>query len=120
MTNESVCTAPVEHGETVRAVKAAMPSTAVMQELAEQYKLFGDPTRVKLLWALTRGPLCVCDLAEVLGSSQSAVSHQLRLLRQAHLVRFEKKGKSAVYCLDDDHVEQIIRLGLVHVTEERG
>ncbi len=95
-----------------------MPSTDIIQQLAEQFRLFGDATRVKLLWALSQGPMCVCDLVELMDCTQSAVSHQLRLLRQARLVRFEKKGKSSVYMLDDEHVWQIIRMGLNHVTEQ--
>ena len=73
---------------------------------------------VKILLALSKGPMCVCDLGELLCCGQSLISHQLRLLRQAHLVRFEKKGKSSVYMLDDEHVWQIISLGLSHVRED--
>lgn len=112
------CAHPQEHIHTLRLAALDMPDGETMQSLAEQFRLFGDATRVRLLWALSQGPLCVCDLAELLGCGQSAVSHQLRLLRQARLVRFEKKGKSSVYMLDDEHVWQIIRLGLSHVLEK--
>lgn len=114
------CVHPEEHSHTVALAKLDMPSAETMQLLAEQFRLFGDATRVRLLWALSQGPMCVCDLVELMDCTQSAVSHQLRLLRQARLVRFEKKGKSSVYQLDDEHVWQIIRLGLNHVLEEKG
>lgn len=112
------CVHPEEHAHTLRLAELDMPAGEVMQKLAEQFRLFGDATRVKILWALSQGPLCVCDLAALLGSGQSAVSHQLRLLRQARLVKYEKQGKSSVYMLDDEHVWQIIRLGLSHVQEQ--
>jgi len=114
------CKHPAEHGHTVVLAELDMPGGDTMQRLSEQFRLFGDPTRVKILWCLSQGEMCVCDLATLVGSSQSAVSHQLRLLRQARLVRYEKRGKSSVYMLDDEHVWQIIRLGLSHVQEERG
>ena len=114
----SGCAAPEEHHHTMELARLDMPAAETMQELAEQFRLFGDVTRVRILWVLSQGAMCVCDLAELLQCGQSAVSHQLRLLRQAHLVRYEKKGKSSVYMLDDEHVWQIFRLGLSHVTEE--
>lgn len=113
------CARPEEHEHTMALARLEMPSVDTMQRLAEQFRLFGDATRVRILWALSQGAMCVCDLAELLDCGQSAVSHQLRLLRQARLVRFEKKGKTSVYQLDDEHVWQIIRLGLSHVLEER-
>ena len=114
------CKCPEEHSHSIALAELDMPGEDTMQRLSEQFRLFGDPTRVKILWCLSQGEMCVCDLATLLGSSQSAVSHQLRLLRQTRLVRYEKRGKSSVYMLDDEHVWQIIRLGLSHVQEERG
>lgn len=114
----SGCVLPEEHGHTMRLAQLDMPPGETMQAMAEQFRLFGDATRVKILWALSQGPLCVCDLATLLESGQSAVSHQLRLLRQARLVKYEKQGKSSVYMLDDEHVWQMIRLGLSHVREQ--
>lgn len=111
------CVQPEKHQHTMELARLDMPSAATMQAMAEQFRLFGDTTRVRILWALSQGPMCVCDLTELLDCTQSAVSHQLRLLRQARLVRYEKKGKSSVYMLDDEHVWQIIRLGLSHVCE---
>ncbi len=120
MSIEPICTAPEEHSHTMELARLDMPSGDTMMQLAEQFKLLGDPTRIKILWSLSQGAMCVCDLAQLLGSSQSAISHQLRLLRQARLVKYEKNGRSSVYMLDDEHVWQIIRLGLNHVLEERG
>ncbi len=112
-----VCATPDEHAHTVALAQQDMPSGDTMQALAEQFKLFGDTTRVRILWALAQGELCVCDLVKLLGCSQSLVSHQLRLLRQARLVRFVKKGKTSVYRLDDEHVWQMLTMGLRHVQE---
>lgn len=112
------CIEPEVHSHTLRLAQLDMPDGDTLQRLAEQFRLFGDATRVKILLALSKGPMCVCDLGELLSCGQSLISHQLRLLRQAHLVRFEKKGKSSVYMLDDEHVWQIISLGLSHVRED--
>ncbi len=114
-TTTMCCASPAEHRHTVALAQQDLPSNEVMTALAEQFRLFGDTTRVKILWALAQGDMCVCDLVELLGCSQSLVSHQLRLLRQARLVRFEKKGKTSVYRLDDEHVWQILTMGLRHV-----
>ncbi len=116
---EEICVAPEVHTHTLALAQLDMPSSETMQALAEQFKLFGDTTRVRILWALAQGEMCVCDLVNLLGCSQSLVSHQLRLLRQACLVRFEKKGKASVYRLDDEHVWQILTMGLRHVQEKR-
>ncbi len=111
------CAAPEQHAHTVALAQLDMPSQDTMLALAEQFRLFGDATRVRILWALAQGEMCVCDLVKLLGCSQSLISHQLRLLRQARLVRFEKKGKSSVYRLDDEHIWQILTMGLRHVQE---
>ncbi len=114
------CAAPDEHKHTVALAQQDLPSSEVVAALVEQFRLLGDATRVKLLWALSQGEMCVCDLVELLGCSQSLVSHQLRLLRQAHLVRFEKKGKTSVYRLDDEHVWQMLTMGLRHAQHSGG
>ena len=88
-----------------------------MTTLAETFKLLGDPTRVKIVFALSREELCVCDLANLLGVSQSAVSHSLRALRQMRLVRFRKEGKIAYYALDDEHIAHLLDEGFRHVEE---
>lgn len=111
------CTELHPHDEPVRAVRGAIPKDELLRELAELYKVFGDPTRTKILCCLSIRELCVCDIAECLGISISAASHQLRVLRQAHLVKPRKSGKEVFYSLADDHVEQILACGLSHVTE---
>jgi DNA-binding transcriptional ArsR family regulator len=112
---EDVCTIKCVH---VQAVEAAQKNRLPDQEvlgLAELFKILGDPTRVRILRALFAGELCVCDLACLLGMSASAVSHQLRVLRAARLVRFRKEGKVVFYSLDDDHVRGLVAEGLDHV-----
>lgn len=97
----------------------AAPSSEELIALSESFKVLGDPTRMRLLWALCEEDRCVNDLAEIIGMGQSAVSHQLRLLRQARLVRYRREGKTSIYSLDDDHIRQIFELGLSHVREEK-
>ena len=94
-----------------------MKSDETFETLAETFKLLGDPTRIKIAYALSREELCVCDLANLLGASQSAVSHSLRSLRQMKLVRFHRVGKTAYYALDDDHISHLLEDGLRHVEE---
>ncbi len=118
--HEQGCVSPREHEHTLALAQQDMPSTDTMMALAEQFRLLGDMTRVRILWALAQGDMCVCDLVALLGCSQSLVSHQLRLLRQARLVRFEKQGKTSVYRLDDEHVWQILEMGLRHVRHKGG
>lgn len=86
--------------------------------MAELFKALGDYTRVRILHALSVSELCVCALAEVLEMSQSAISHQLRLLRAARLVRYRKEGKNVYYALDDEHVEALLKQGFAHISEE--
>ena len=87
--------------------------------LAETFRVLGDPTRLRIAFALSREELCVCDLAAIVGASQSVVSHSLRALRQLRLVRFRRAGKSAYYALDDDHIASLLAEGFRHVEEER-
>ena len=100
-------------------VRKKLPDDGTIYELAELFKMFGDPTRAKILGCLQVRDLCVGELAEVLGMSVSAVSHQLRVLRGAKLVKGTKEGKEVKYSLDDDHVAKIMECGLTHVNEER-
>ena len=93
------------------------PPMEVLYDLAELFKMFGDSTRIGILCALLKGKMCVYDLAELLGMGQSAVSHQLRLLRASGLVRARKDGKNVYYALDDDHVSSIFSQGMEHVME---
>ena len=94
-----------------------IPHTEILYSLAELFKVFGDPTRIRILYALSAGELCVCDIASVLNMSQSAISHQLRVLKQNHLVKFRREGKTLYYSLADSHVETILNQGLEHVQE---
>jgi ArsR family transcriptional regulator, lead/cadmium/zinc/bismuth-responsive transcriptional repressor len=101
----------------VERVQAAMKSAEAVERLAETFKILGDPTRIKIAFALSKAELCVCDLANLLGISQSAVSHSLRALRQMKLVRFRREGKIAYYSLDDEHIEHLLSEGFRHVAE---
>jgi ArsR family transcriptional regulator len=94
-----------------------MPEEETLLNLADLFKMFGDSTRVKILCALFNAEMCVCDIAALLGMTQSAISHQLRALRQTKLVKYRRDGKVVYYSLDDDHVKNIFDLGLLHVCE---
>jgi DNA-binding transcriptional ArsR family regulator len=101
------------------AVKARLLDDASTTALAETFRVLGDPTRVRILDALARAEVPVCDLAEVLGLTQSAVSHQLRLLRSMRLVRSRRDGRHIYYTVDDDHIARLFKQGLEHVRERR-
>lgn len=103
--------------EQVSKVKDALPEDEVLYDLAELFKIFGDSTRVKLLYILSVSEMCVQDLAQLLGVTQSAVSHQLRALKASKLVRYRREGKTIFYALADGHVRTIIDQGLEHVEE---
>jgi len=103
--------------ELVAKLRGDLPDDEVLYDLSELFRVFGDSTRIKILYALFESELCVGDLAQVVGISQSAVSHQLRLLKSSKLVKFRREGKAVYYALDDDHVRSIIALGMEHVEE---
>ncbi len=103
---------------TVRRAQKAMKPPETLRALAETFRVLGDPTRVSIAWALSREELCVCDIATLLGMSQSAVSHSLRALRQLRLVRYRREGKIAYYSLDDDHIARLLEEGVRHVEED--
>lgn len=107
------------HQDRVERVRGAMLPDGADAGLAEIFGLLGDLTRVRILHALSLGELCVCDISAVLGATSSAVSHQLRLLRTAKLVKARKQGKMVFYTLDDEHVRQLFAQGLEHVLERR-
>jgi ArsR family transcriptional regulator len=111
------CECTVIHEEAVAEARAAMPREETLLDLADLFKMFADSTRVKIISALLARELCVCDIAALLSMTKSAVSHQLRLLRQTKLVRTRRDGKIVYYSLDDEHVENILAQGLNHVTE---
>ena len=105
------------HEDAVNQVLAGMPGDETLYDLAELFKVFGDSTRIKLLYALFEAELCVCDISRLLGITQSAVSHQLRVLKNSRLVKFRRDGKTVFYSLADDHVRKIIAQGMEHVNE---
>ena len=105
------------HENLVHQIEDGMPSEETMQGLAEFYKVFGDPTRIKILCTLFQSELCVCDLAEVTGMTQSAISHQLRVLKQMKLVKNRREGKIVYYSLADAHIQSILNQGMEHIAE---
>ena len=105
------------HDEIVEKVRAEMPDEDLLYDLAELYKVFGDSTRIKILYVLFEAEMCVCDIARLLNMTQSAISHQLRVLKQSKLVDYRKDGKTVFYSLADDHVKTIIGQGLDHISE---
>lgn len=105
------------HTNIVDKTKEEMPEEEMLYDLAELFKVFGDTTRIKILYALFSNEMCVCDIASLLNMTHSAISHQLRVLKQARLVKFRKEGKVVYYSLDDSHVSQIFDCGLHHIEE---
>ncbi|NBG87295.1 ArsR/SmtB family transcription factor [Isachenkonia alkalipeptolytica] len=111
------CDCTIIHDDIVNEVGENMPEDERLYDLAELFKVFGDTTRIKILYALFAAEMCVCDIAVLLNMSQSAISHQLRVLKQARLVKYRKQGKVVYYTLDDDHVKEIFDQGLIHINE---
>ena len=105
------------HEDVVRRVLEQQPAEEYLYDLAELFKVFGDSTRIRILYALFESELCVNDIAQLLNLGQSAVSHQLKILKDAKLVRFRREGKIIFYALDDDHVKNILSMGMEHVEE---
>ncbi|MBN1523777.1 MAG: helix-turn-helix transcriptional regulator [Spirochaetales bacterium] len=111
------CQTHFVHDDIIRKVRETIPAEEDLYVVADFFKMFGDATRLKILQALAISEMCVCDLSELLHISQSAMSHQLKTLRQVNLVKFRKEGKVVFYSLKDEHVNQIIETGIQHVTE---
>lgn len=105
------------HQDIVENVKNVMPQDDLIYDLAEFYKVFADSTRMKIIYALMENELCVCDIAAIVGTTQSAISHQLRILKQAKLVKYKKDGKVVYYSLDDEHIAEIVKKGREHIEE---
>lgn len=105
------------HESVVNEVRALMPEEEKLYALADLYKVFGDSTRIKILYVLSIEEMCVCDIAGLLGMTISAISHQLKILKQARLVKFRRDGKTVFYSLADDHVTTIINNGMNHIEE---
>ena len=111
------CDCEVIHEDTVARVRESIPPEEHLYDLAELFKVFGDSTRIRILSALDAAEMCVCDIAYLLNMTQSAISHQLRVLKQASLVRSRRDGKIVFYTLNDDHIKMIIDQGMNHIRE---
>ena len=105
------------HADIVNQVNESMPDEEILYDLAELFKIFGDSTRIKILYVLFESEMCVCDIAQLLGMTQSAISHQLRALKQSKLVKYRREGKTVFYSLADGHVRTILDQGMEHVAE---
>ncbi len=114
----AVCDCDVIHAEIVEEVSHHMPDEEKLYDLADFFKMFGDSTRIKILWALDRNEMCVCDLAVLLNMTKSAISHQLKTLRQEKLVKYRRDGKNVFYSLQDEHVKNLLEIGLEHIEEK--
>ena len=112
-----VCAFLNAHPSAIAAVRAALPEDDTLLDVSELFKVLGDSTRCKILFVLLAAEMCVCDLSQLLGMSVSAVSHQLRILRQAQLVRYRREGKTVFYALSDEHVRTLLSQGMEHVQE---
>lgn len=115
--SQDFCECTILHQDIITSVKENMPDEETLYDLAELFKVFGDTTRTKILYALFEAEMCVCDIAALFSMSQSAISHQLRVLKSAKLVKNRKSGKVVYYSLDDEHIKHIFDQGLAHITE---
>lgn len=115
--NAEFCECEIIHEDIVKKVKSTFLKDEMIFDLADFYKIFGDTTRVKILYALDKSELCVCDISALLGMSLSAVSHQLKILRDSNLVKTKRDGKVIYYSLSDDHVKSILECGIEHISE---
>ena len=115
--DEFSCQDHIIHNEILSSVRALMPSDETLSNMADFFKVFGDFTRIRILCALFEHEMCVCDIAELLSMNQSAISHQLRILKQAALVKNRRDGKTIYYSLADDHIKMIFNCALEHIEE---
>ena len=115
--NDEICNEKKVHNVIVQELILKMPDEEVLYDIAELFKVFGDSTRVRILYALIESELCVCDISELLNMSQSAISHQLRVLKQSRLVKYRRSGKTVFYSLCDDHIKTMLDMGMEHVSE---
>ena len=113
--DDKICACDVVHEEAVNFAKEALPTISLVEGLSGFFKILGDPTRIRIMCALDRSELCVCDLCAVLGMTKSAVSHQLNTLRAAQLVKYRRDGKNVYYSLDDQHVTDIVERAMEHL-----
>ncbi|MCI8517998.1 MAG: winged helix-turn-helix transcriptional regulator [Hungatella sp.] len=114
---EGVCEFMHVHDEIVERVEKVLPDEQQLLELSEFFKVFGDSTRIKILYVLSQSEMCVCDIATLLQMGQSAISHQLRVLKQMRLVKFRRDGKTVFYSLSDGHIQTILAQGMEHIEE---
>lgn len=115
--NMEICSCYSIHKDALCHVKSDLPNEEILFQLADFFKIFGDSTRLKILYALSIEEMCVCDISNLLSMSQSAISHQLKTLRQSKLVKFRRDGKVVYYSLDDDHIRSVLKQGFDHVME---
>ena len=115
--NDEKCEVTLIHEDNVKKAINELPDDELIADLSDMFKIFGDQTRVKILMALESGELCVCDIAAVIDMSQSAISHQLRVLKQSNIVKTRRQGKVVYYSISDDHVKEIFDIAIVHVQE---
>ena len=115
--NDEKCEVTLIHEDNVKKAINELPDDELIADLSDMFKIFGDQTRVKILMALESGELCVCDIAAVLSMSQSAISHQLRVLKQSNILKTRREGKVVYYSISDDHVKEIFNMAMVHVQE---
>lgn len=119
MDTATTCAIKGIHVETISYVQNRIPESNQLNQLADLFKLFGDGTRIGILWALSESEMCVCDICALLQMKQSAVSHQLKNLKQARIVKNRRDGKVIYYSLDDDHIRKLLNLGMEHVQETK-
>jgi ArsR family transcriptional regulator len=112
------CDCDVIHADIVDKVRLVMPEEDELYDLSDFFKVLGDSTRAKIIWALDESEMCVCDIAVLLNMTKSAISHQLKALKAANLVKYRKEGKVVFYSLTDDHVKEIFEKGLEHIREK--
>ncbi len=117
--NEFICDCNVIHQDVVDKTQKSMPEEDTFNKLAEFFKILGDTTRVKILFALDKNEMCVCDIANVLGMSKSSISHQLGTLRRSSIVKCRKSGKEVFYMLDDNHVKEVFEIGIEHIEHKK-
>lgn len=115
--NDEKCEVTLIHEDNVKKAINELPDDELIADLSDMFKIFGDQTRVKILMALESEELCVCDIAAVMDMSQSAISHQLRVLKQSNIVKTRREGKVVYYSISDDHVKEIFDIAMVHVQE---
>ena len=115
-----LCRCSIIHDDLVAKAQNDMPDEHLIRDIGDFFKVLGEPTRIKIVNALFISEMCVCDLAAVLQMNQSAISHQLKILKQAGLVRYRRDGKVVYYALHDEHVKQIYEQGMIHIKEQKG